>query len=118
MSPVDLYLVAGVALFVFCLWGVLARAHLFWKLLCVNIMASGNFLILVSAAPRSTPGTADPIPQAMVLTGIVVAVASTAVGLGIALRIVERTGRPFLRDDGAPATETGASEARAESADA
>lgn len=99
MTPLALYTAAGVGLFAAGLWGVVARAHLFWKVLGINIMGGGIFLILLAAPPRLDPLHADPVPQAMVLTGIVVAVAATAVALGMALRVAARTGRPFLDED-------------------
>lgn len=99
MTPLVLYLVAGVALFVAGFYSLVVRAHLVWKILALNIMAGGNFLILVAASPRLAPGSPDPVPQAMVLTGIVVSVATTALGLALALRVAARTGRPFLSED-------------------
>ncbi len=99
MTPLALYTAAGVGLFAAGLWGVVTRAHLFWKVLGINIMGGGIFLILLAAPPRLDPLHADPVPQAMVLTGIVVAVAATAVALGMALRVAARTGRPFLDED-------------------
>lgn len=99
MTPLDLYTVTGALLFGAGLWGALARSHLFWKVLAVNVMGSGVFLILLAAPPRLDPRHADPVPQAMVLTGIVVAAAVTAVALGIALRVVARTGSPFLEEE-------------------
>jgi len=53
-------------------------------------MGSGAFLVLVGLAQRS--GTPDPVPQAMVLTGIVVAVAATALALALARRLHAQTG--------------------------
>jgi multicomponent Na+:H+ antiporter subunit C len=99
VTPLDLYAVAGLLLFAAGLWGVVARAHLFWKVFGVNIAASGVFMVLLAAPPRLDPAHADPVPQAMVLTGIVVAVAATAVALGMALRVTARTGAPFLEED-------------------
>lgn len=128
MTSLALYTVAGAVLVVAGLHGVLLRAHLFWKVLAVNVMAGGIFLILVSVPARLHPGQADPVPQAMALTGIVVAVATTAVALGMALRVAARTGRPFLPEawpDGADAptgadashTPTGADASHARVAD-
>ena len=99
MTPLAMYTAAGAGLFAVGLWGVVARAHLFWKVLGINIMGGGIFLILLAAPPRLDPAHADPVPQAMVLTGIVVAVAATAVALGMALRVAARTGLPFLEED-------------------
>lgn len=102
MTPPMLYAVAGAFVFMLGFFGVAARAHLFWKVFAVNVMGSGVFLILIGAPARLVPDQADPVPQAMVLTGIVVAVGATAVALGMALRVVARTGRPLLRDEGEP----------------
>ena len=99
MTPLAMYAAAGCGLFLMGLWGIAARAHLFWKILGFNLMGSGVFLILLAAPPRLEPGQADPVTQAMVLTGIVVAAAATAVALGMALRTVARTGAPFLIED-------------------
>jgi multicomponent Na+:H+ antiporter subunit C len=99
MTPLALYTATGAVLFLVGLWGAVARAHLLWKVLAFNIMGSGVFLVLLAAPPRLDPARADPVPQAMVLTGIVVAVAATSVALGIALRVATRTGLPFLEED-------------------
>jgi multicomponent Na+:H+ antiporter subunit C len=101
VTPLALYTAAGATVFSLGLWGVAARAHLFWKILAFNLMGTGVFLILLAGSPRLEGGEADPVPQAMVLTGIVVAAAATAVALGMALRVAARTGRPFLEEDGA-----------------
>lgn len=99
MTPEVLYVVAGAAVFFVGLAGTLGRSHLFWKVLGVNFMGSGVFLLLLAGAPRLPGEGADPVPQAMVLTGIVVAAAATALGLGMALRVAVRLGRPHLTED-------------------
>ncbi len=99
MTPLELYTLAGILLFAIGLRGVLLRSHLFWKVLGVNVMGGGIFLLLLAAPPRIDPARADPVPQAMVLTGIVVAAAATAVALGMALRVVARTGSPRLEEE-------------------
>ncbi|HKK93158.1 MAG TPA: NADH-quinone oxidoreductase subunit K [Longimicrobiales bacterium] len=100
MNAAILYALAGGGLFLLGLLGLLARSHLFWKVFGLNFMGSGIFLLLVAGAPRLPDGGADPVPQAMVLTGIVVAVSATAVALGMALRVMSRTGAPYLSESG------------------
>jgi multicomponent Na+:H+ antiporter subunit C len=65
---------------------------------------AGLGLVAVAAVSIfiADPAHADPVPQAMVLTGIVVAVAATSVALGMALRVAARTGRPYLDEDQPP----------------
>lgn len=96
MTSLDLYVWAGIAIFLLGLWSVVTRGHLVWKVLAINIMGTGVFLVLLAAPARRDPLVADPLPQGMVLTGIVVAVAATALALGMALRVIARTGSPFL----------------------
>jgi multicomponent Na+:H+ antiporter subunit C len=62
------------------------RRHLLWRIIAVNIMASGVSLLLLTL-PARIDGRADPLPQAMVLTGIVVMVAATALALALAVRL-------------------------------
>lgn len=85
---------SGAVLFAMGLAGVLLPRHLLRKILAFNIMGSGAFLVLVGLGQRS--GEADPVPQAMVLTGIVVAVAATALALALARRLQRLTGRMEL----------------------
>jgi multicomponent Na+:H+ antiporter subunit C len=42
---------------------------------------------------------ADPVPQALVITGIVVAFAATAMAIALLLRLVEETGLPTVDAD-------------------
>jgi len=92
-----LYALAGAALFAIGLAGLLALPHLLRKILAFNILGSGAFLILVGLGQRD--GSVDPVPQAMVLTGIVVAIAATALALALARQLLERTGRMRLPED-------------------
>lgn len=86
-----IYAIAGVALFATGVAGLILKAHWLRKILAFNIMGSGTFLVLVGLGQRG--GVPDPVPQAMVLTGIVVAVAATALALGLARRLLNMTGQ-------------------------
>jgi multicomponent Na+:H+ antiporter subunit C len=85
MTPGLIYALAGVLLFVLGLAGVILLTPVLRKILAFNLMGSGAFLVLVGLAQRD--GGVDPVPQAMVLTGIVVAVAATALALALARRL-------------------------------
>ena len=89
-----LFALAGTLLFALGAGGVLLLTNLLRRILAFNIMGSGAFLVLVGLAQRG--GVADPVPQAMVLTGIVVAVAATALALALARRLRALTGRDDL----------------------
>jgi multicomponent Na+:H+ antiporter subunit C len=97
MSTGWLYASTGVLLFVLGAGGVVLLTHLLRKVLAFNVMGSGAFLVLVGLAQRN--GIPDPVPQAMVLTGIVVAVAATALALGLARALHARTGRTGLNEE-------------------
>lgn len=97
MSAGLLYALAGAALFAIGLAGLLALPHLLRKILSFNILGSGAFLILVGLGQRD--GSVDPVPQAMVLTGIVVAIAATALALALARQLLELSGRMQLPED-------------------
>ena len=94
MSPDLLYALAGVLLAGIGLVGFLLLAHLLRRLLAFNLMGSGVFLVLVGLAQhRSGP---DPVPQALVLTGIVVAIAATALAVVLIRRYFHLTGHTSL----------------------
>ena len=97
MSAALLYALAGAALFAIGVAGLLLQPHLLRKILAFNILGSGAFLVLVGLGQRD--GSVDPVPQAMVLTGIVVAIAATALALALARRLFDLDGRMRLPED-------------------
>ncbi len=80
-----LYSITGIVLFGIGLFGVIAAAHIIRKLIALNTMGIGVFMVLLAAARHGV--VTDPVPHAMVLTGIVVAVAGTALCLWLALQL-------------------------------
>jgi len=99
MSIIFLYALVGVGLFILGLYALIVHAHLLRKILAINIMGSGVFLVLVALGGR-TPGVSpDPVPHAMVITGIVVAVSATALALALMLRVQAETGRAHLTEE-------------------
>jgi len=94
-----LYALLGVGLFTLGLYALIVHAHLLRKILAINVMGSGVFLVLVALGGR-TPGAApDPVPHAMVITGIVVAISATALALALMLRVQAKTGRAQLPEE-------------------
>lgn len=95
-----LFACVGIGLYVLGISGVLLLRHLLRRVLAFNLMGSGAFLVLVGMAQRT--GVADPVPQAMVLTGIVVAIAATALALTLVRQLYRLTGKlelPEVSDD-------------------
>lgn len=107
MSLALLYGLAGIALVAMGLYAALAARHVLRRLLGLNVLGSGVFMMLVALAARTTDsaGRPDPVPHAMVLTGIVVAVSATALALALLRRMQAHEGSPRLpedRDDASP----------------
>lgn len=95
----DQFLIFGTtAILLFCmgLHGLIVRRNMLRLIISLNIMAAGVFLLFISLAIRSKSIFADPVPQAMVLTGIVISISATGFGLALTRRIQGRTGRSTL----------------------
>jgi multicomponent Na+:H+ antiporter subunit C len=97
-----IYLLAGVALFVIGFHGLISKPHLLKKILAANIMSSGPALVFIALAARAPGDVPDPIPHAMVLTGIVVAVCATGLALALADRVQAANGKAELDDTDLP----------------
>lgn len=80
-------------------YGLLIYSHLVKKILALNVAGSGVFLFLVAAADQTSGPVPDPVPHAMVLTGIVVAISATALALALACRIHQVTGTARLTEN-------------------
>ncbi len=80
-------------------WTLIVRRNLIWKLLGLNVGASGAILFLVALAHRPGarppivglgPGpSADPLPHALVLTAIVIDFATLALALVYVIFLTE-----------------------------
>ncbi|MCL7943506.1 cation:proton antiporter subunit C [Marinobacter sp. ATCH36] len=97
MTSSLLYALAGTLLCGIGLFGMLWLSHLLRKLLAFNIMGSGVFLVLVGL-PQNQGGP-DPVPQALVLTGIVVAIAATALAVVLIRRYYHLSGLTTLDEE-------------------
>lgn len=98
MTPPFLYALTGICLFVLGLYALITHNHLLRKIIALNIMSSGVFLVLVALAGRSLNTLPDPVPLAMVITGIVVTVSSTALALVLILKMQTAIVAPQLRN--------------------
>ena len=98
MSQVLWYALVGVGLFLMGLLGLILYRHLLRRVLALNIMGAGVFLIFVALARRAG-ALPDPVPHAMVLTGLVVSVSATALALALISRVQSQHGRPELPED-------------------
>lgn len=80
------------------LYGLALHPNPLRKIVSFNLLGGGTFLLFGIAARRGTAAgfLADPVPQAMVITGMVVAFAATALAVALLLRLLA---------DGAPNVE-------------
>ena len=85
------FALTGGALFGLGLYGFFAYRHVLRKILAINVIGNAVFMLLIALAARN-PERIDPVPHAMVLTGIVIAVSSTAFALSLARRYYRQTG--------------------------
>jgi len=104
MSAATLAGLTAAALVGLGLYGLLVSPHPLRKILAFNILGSGVFLMFGIIARKGAAAgfAADPVPQAMVITGIVVAFSATALAVALLLRLFQETGRATLDPD-APA---------------
>jgi multicomponent Na+:H+ antiporter subunit C len=100
MISTGAFALTGVLLIAIGLYGFIARTNLLRQLLAFNLIGSGLFLLFGALARRSGGGASDPVPQAMIITGIVVALSATALAVALIVRLSERTGGAGLPDPG------------------
>lgn len=91
------FAMAGAALLAIGAYGFVTSRELLRQILAFNIIGGGIFL-LFGAFGRDETGATDPVPQAMIITGIVVAFAATALAVALAMRLHEETGSGALPD--------------------
>ncbi|MFQ6136349.1 MAG: cation:proton antiporter subunit C [Candidatus Hydrothermarchaeales archaeon] len=97
------YLISS-TLFLIGLYTMITRKNLIKKIIGLNIMDTSIFLFFISMgsvkggrAPIVIPGVenvvyVNPLPQALILTAIVVAVSVTAFALGLTIKLYEKYG--------------------------
>jgi multicomponent Na+:H+ antiporter subunit C len=80
------------------LYGAIANPRPLRKILAFNLLSSGVFLLFGVIARRGAVSAfnGDPVPQALVITGIVVAAAGTALAVALLLRFFKATGSTTL----------------------
>lgn len=92
-EPFQVYLATAVLVFIAGLGGLVLCRHFFKKILAVAMLSNAGFLALVATGYRDSGTAGDPVPHAMVITGIVVGVSACAFALALARRITRVTGR-------------------------
>jgi len=107
MTMLSLFLISSTALVFIGVFGVLTRKNIVKILLSLNIIETGINLLLVAfgyknggIAPilgspdsiKHLSSMVDPVPQALVLTSIVIGLGTTAFALGLTIRYYKTHG--------------------------
>jgi multicomponent Na+:H+ antiporter subunit C len=98
VSDFQLHSLIAFALVGIGLHALIVLEHLLRKIIALNVTGAGVFLLLV-AFSRAAGAGGDPVPQALVLTGIVVTVSVTAFALALLRLFHESTGSARLPDE-------------------
>jgi multicomponent Na+:H+ antiporter subunit C len=91
------------------LYGLIVNPQPLRKILAFNVIGSGVFLLFGAIARRGAAAGlgGDPVPQALLITGIVVAFSATALAVTMLLRLHEETGSTSLASDPRPSPAPG-----------
>lgn len=87
------------------LYGMIVQPHPLRKIVAFNLLGSGVFMIFGVIARRGVEADSvgDPVPHALIITGIVVAFSATALAVALVKRLFQETGNPSFEpksDDG------------------
>ena len=98
MTTATVFGLCGAAAAGLGLYGVIVNPQPLRKILAFNLLSSGVFLFFGVVARRGSVSAlgGDPVPQALVITGIVVAAAGTALAVALLLRFFKATGSTTL----------------------
>jgi multicomponent Na+:H+ antiporter subunit C len=97
MSSAAFFTGIGIALWLLGLAGLLVVKHALRRVIAVNLMGSGVFLVLVAQGSVTRPE--DPVLQALVVTGLVVAVSATAFALRLSVARASQSEPSVKRDE-------------------
>jgi multicomponent Na+:H+ antiporter subunit C len=105
MSGATLFGLVAAALVGVGLYGLIVNPQPLRKILAFNVIGSGVFLLFGAVARRGAAigMGGDPVPQALLITGIVVAFSATALAVAVLLRLYDVTGSATLSSDPPPA---------------
>jgi multicomponent Na+:H+ antiporter subunit C len=108
MSVEMVFAVTACALVGIGLYGLIVQPHPLRKLVAFNVMGTGVFVLFGAIARRGAAAgmSADPVPQALLITAIVVAFAATAMTVALLVRLIESTDSASLTS-GRPSDDVG-----------
>jgi multicomponent Na+:H+ antiporter subunit C len=98
MSAATLFGLCAAGLVGLGLFGIIVQPQPLRKILAFNLLGGGAFLLFGVIARRGAAAGmgGDPVPHALVITGIVVAFSATALAIALVLRLFQQTGETTL----------------------
>jgi multicomponent Na+:H+ antiporter subunit C len=109
MDAATLFGLCAAGLVGFGIYALIVNPEPLRKIVAFNVVGSGVFLVFGAIAYRGAGAGlgGDPVPQALLITGIVVAFSATALAVALLLRLFDATGSVTLSNDApaAPAKE-------------
>jgi multicomponent Na+:H+ antiporter subunit C len=113
MSAATVFGLCAAALIGIGLYGLIVNPHPLRKILAFNVIGSGVFMLFGAIARRGAAAGmgGDPVPQALLITGIVVAFSATALAAALLLRLFDETGSVTLASDAADKVQAGTDDA-------
>ncbi|HKD56368.1 MAG TPA: NADH-quinone oxidoreductase subunit K [Hyphomicrobiaceae bacterium] len=103
MTSTEIFALCATSLVGLGLFGIITNPQPLRKIVAFNVIGNGVFLLFGVVAHRGAAAGlgADPVPQALVITGIVVAFSATALAVALLLRLAKETHLLTLEaDDG------------------
>lgn len=93
LNPATLFGLCGAALVGIGLFVVITHPGLLRRIVGFNILGAGIFLVFGAVARHGAGAgfASDPVPQALVITGIVVAFSATALAVALTQRLLDLT---------------------------
>jgi multicomponent Na+:H+ antiporter subunit C len=91
MSAITVFGLCAAALVGLGLYGLITSPQPLRKIIAFNLLGSGVFLLFGVVGRRGAAAGIgnDPVPQALVITGVVVAFAATALAIALLLRLFQ-----------------------------
>jgi multicomponent Na+:H+ antiporter subunit C len=101
MSAVTVFGLCAAAVVGLGLYSLITNPQPLRKIIAFNLLGSGVFLLFGVVGRRGAAAGVgnDPVPQALVITGVVVAFSATALAIALLLRLFQKAGSTTLSDD-------------------
>jgi multicomponent Na+:H+ antiporter subunit C len=104
VSSATIYALCAAVLIGVGTYGLIVLPHPLRKIIAFNVIGSGVFVLFGALAQRGAGSGfgGDPVPQALLITGIVVAFSATALAVALLVRLIAASDSATLAND-APA---------------